>query len=746
MKNSVIIGLVFLLFSIAGFAQKATLKISDKDKLSIPNAHILIKETQQYILSDIDGKATINFKNKDSLTLEVSFLGFLKKTIKITPNTTLSVVLQEDIITLNSFVITGQYAQNSPEKAVQKITIIDKKKIEKMAAVTLKDVLSNEMNIRVSQDNVLGSGMSMQGMSGENVKILIDGVPVVGRLNGSVDISQINLNDIERIEIIEGPMSVNYGTNALAGVINLITKTNKKEQLNLTVNSYNENIGQYNLDATVSTSVKKHSLSFSGGRNYFDGWVDGDAVFGEKQRIADSTRYKSWKPKEQFFGKVNYHYQLKGGSIKYTLGYFDEKITNRGLPRTPYSETAFDDYYYTTRIDNALFFNKKLGKYYNVKSTVAYNDYKRIKNTFFKDLTTLEELQTENSGDQDTTKFNQWIIRSSFSSSKDSVKVNYELGIDFNMEEAFGERIESKIQTMGDYAGYASIEYKPFENTTIRPGLRYAYNTNYQAPLTPSINIKQTVKKFNIRASYARGFRAPSLKELYFDFVDINHNIVGNTTLKAEQSNNFNLSANYTKVIKNYILKLDASSFYNKIENLITLAQGAGATYTYVNIGDYETHGIQLNSNISYNHFKFGVGGSYIGRYNYLSETNNIEKYSYTPEVKSSINYEFPKQQLFIAFFYKFTGKLPGFRINSNKQVSQTYIESYHTADLSVGKRFWKNRLQLTLGSKNLFDVKNVNSVSQGSAHSGSGGSSPVAMGRTYFLKITFKINYEKKK
>jgi outer membrane receptor for ferrienterochelin and colicins len=671
------------------FTQTATIRVLDEEKKPVPNAHILVKETQQFLLSDLEGRATVNFNDKDSLTLEISFIGFVKTVKKIALEKQITIILKEDLVTLNSFVVTGQYSENSPEKAVQKITIIDKKKIEKMAAVNLKDVLTNEMNIRISQDNILGSGMSLQGMSGENVKILIDGVPVVGRLNGNVDLSQMNLNDIERIEIIEGPMSVNYGTNALAGVINLITKTNKGKKLNVIANSYNENIGQYNLDASVSVSNKNHSLSFSGGRNYFDGWVDGDATFGKNQRIADSTRYKSWKPKEQFFGKANYNYQLIDGNIKYTIGYFDEKISNRGLPRNPYGETAFDDYYYTTRIDNSVIINKKFSKDKHIKATIAYNDYQRIKNTFYKDLTTLEQTQTENLGDQDTTKFNQWVIRSSFSTSKDSVKVNYEIGTDINVEEAFGVRIENKTQQMGDYAGYASIEYRPFENTIIRPGVRYAYNTNYQAPITPSINLKQTVGKFNIRTSYARGFRAPSLKELYFDFVDINHNIIGNTDLKAEQSNNFNLSTNYIKVIKSYVLKMELSTFYNQIENLITLAQSNGTEYSYVNIGDYQTHGFQLNNNISFNHFKFGIGGSYIGRYNHLSETNNIDKFSYTPELKSSINYEFPKPQLFVAFFYKFTGELPGFGIDANDEIIQTYIESYHTADLSIGKQFW---------------------------------------------------------
>ena len=73
-------------------------------------------------------------------------------------------------------------------------------------------------------------------------------MPVIGRMNGSLDLSQINVNNIERVEMIEGPMSVNYGTNALAGVINLITKDNV-EGVQLNTNAYYESVGQYNLDA-----------------------------------------------------------------------------------------------------------------------------------------------------------------------------------------------------------------------------------------------------------------------------------------------------------------------------------------------------------------------------------------------------------------------------------------------------------------------------------------------------------------
>ncbi|MEL7342252.1 MAG: TonB-dependent receptor plug domain-containing protein, partial [Bacteroidota bacterium] len=133
-----------------------------------------------------------------------------------------------DSFELEDVVITAQYQPQSLENAVQPIRVIGREKMDQMAAVSLGDVLSNELNIRLSQDIILGQSLSLQGLSGENVKIMIDGVPIIGRQGGSIDLTQINLLDIERIEVVEGPLSVNYGTNALAGTINLITKGGKE--------------------------------------------------------------------------------------------------------------------------------------------------------------------------------------------------------------------------------------------------------------------------------------------------------------------------------------------------------------------------------------------------------------------------------------------------------------------------------------------------------------------------------------
>lgn len=736
--------LLLLLLIQMSIGQTSTIKVVDETKQPVPNAHILIQETQKLIVSDVNGIAEISFESLPEVTIEVSFLGFVKQTITIVPNQKIKVSLKEDIVSLNSFVVTGQYAENNPEKAVQKITIIDKEKIEKMAAVNLTDVLQNETNIRLAQDGVLGSSMSMQGISGENVKILIDGVAVIGRQDGNIDLSQLNLNDVERIEIVEGPMSVNYGTNALAGVVNIITKSPASNRLKLTGNSYYESIGNYNFDGTISNRFGNHSYAITFGRNFFDGWKEGDPLFKENEPIADTTRYKTWKPKEQYFGRLKYTFQIKKTSVTYNFSAFEEEITNRGLPRLPYYETAFDDYYNTLRMDNSIQFKTEFNnqKYFNLLA--AYNYFNRTKNTYFKDLTTLEETLTENPSDQDTSRFDLITIRSSFSNANDSIKLNYEIGVDLNRETADGKRIEDNTKEIGDYAGFASVEYKPFKNTVIRPGVRYSYNTEYTSPITPSLNIKQTINKVNIRTSYARGFRAPSLKELYFNFVDINHNIVGNNALDAETSHNFTLAVNYTKLIKSYLLKMEVSSFYNKIDNLITLAQGQGTQFTYVNIGKFSTHGIQFSSNISYNHFKFGITTSILGRENVLSQTENVSTYNYSPEVRLNTNYEVKKWRSFIAIFYKFNGKLSSFALDNNDEIFETYIQSYQIADISIGKHLWKEKITFIIGSKNMFNVKNVNAVATGGAHSNSGGSNLVATGRTYFAKLTVKLTYDK--
>ncbi|MDF2456241.1 MAG: hypothetical protein K0R51_2234 [Cytophagaceae bacterium] len=729
------------------FSQTLTI-LSVEEKEAIPQTHVLYKSlstnSEGVFLSDDKGKIKLdsNFQTILPLALEISSVGYQRHydTLYILSNKTYT--LKSEAVVLNEVVITAQYAANSPEKSVHKIKIIDRKKIDLQGAQNLRDILSNEMNVRISQDNVLGSSMSLQGISGQNVKILIDGVPVIGRLDGNIDISQINLNNVERIEIIEGPLSVNYGSDALAGTINVITKKSQKRTFSSSLNAYYETSGQYNLSGRIGYQKNKNTFSLSGGRNYFDGWQKNDPTFRvEKKSPADSSRFKDWKPKEQYFAALYLGRQMKEVQVGYTGDVFFEKITNRGTPRAPYSETAFDDYYRTARINHTLSANGKLSKNFNINVIGSYNYFRRTKNTYFKDLTNLNETLSTNSGDQDTTKFKTLMSRGSVSYTKDSAALHFEWGYDLNNETGYGARIKDTKQTIGDYAAFGSIEYSPAKSLVIRPGLRYAYNTAYDAPLIPSLNIRYILKEFTFRGSYAKGFRAPSVKDLYFYFVDINHNIVGNENLQAESSNNFSLSTVWQKKQQQRVYKVELSAFHNQIKNLITLALLSGTEYTYTNIGTYKTQGLNLNTELAIKHLKFVIGGSYIGRYNILSETSDIETYSYSPEVRSNMIYEFKKANLSVALFYKYNGASNAFAMDTDDNIYQTTIQAYSMADLSITKSFWQKRIGLTLGSKNLFDVKNITGSSSGSAHAAGSNSLSVGMGRTYFLKLDLLIN-----
>ncbi|MEO0075722.1 MAG: TonB-dependent receptor, partial [candidate division WOR-3 bacterium] len=704
---------------------------------------------EKLFLTDTCGNINLSGLKQSQYIISISCIGYRKLTDTVYTIENKTYYLTPVIITMNEVVVTAQYAPNSPEKAVHKIKIIDSKKIEAMGAVNLRDVLTNELNIRITHDNILGSSMSLQGISGQNVKILIDGVPVTGRLNGNIDISQINMNNVERIEIIEGPLSVNYGTDALGGTINIITKKSQKETFSISSNNYYESNGQYNSTGRIGYNKGNNFISLSGGRNYFDGWRTDDRPFQiEKVRIADSLRYKNWKPKEQFFGTINYMYRFKGLKLGYTGDYFHEQIINKGLPRFPYFETAFDEFYNTNRINNSFNLTGQINKNYYINVLFAHTHFKRIKNTYFKDLTTLNEVLTENPSDQDTSVFNNIVARGSISNTKTNAKINYEAGYDINHETALGLRIKNQIQQIGDYAIFSSAEYKPTPKLIIRPGLRVIYNTAYKAPLVPSLNLKYSIlendKKNSlatIRFSYARGFRSPSIKELYFYFVDINHNITGNENLEAEQSHNFNLSTNFSRTKNDKVLKTELSMFYNYIENMISLAQSSGTEFSYFNVEKFQTLGIQLQNDVSIKHFKISIGGAYIGRYNRLSNSFDTERFLYSPEGRCNLFYEWHKHKMTFALFYKYTGVLPVFGVNSNGDIYKSSIQDFHIADLSVSKLFLNKRINVALGIKNIFNVKNISGAAPGGVHSSGGNTVAVGMGRTYFIKLDINLN-----
>jgi outer membrane receptor for ferrienterochelin and colicins len=722
-------------FPAAVFSQQFELKIQNaKTAEAIEDAHILVQTEDENIkpfraVTNVDGIVTVPFSGKVFITVSHTSFQVYKDTFELKENHIIQ--LQPSLISLDEFVVTANFSPIEVNRSLYNTSVIKEESIERRGANNLKDVLRQQLNVRVSQDAVLGTGIALQGLGGQQVKILIDGVPVVGRINGNIDISQLNLNDAARIEIIEGPVSMQYGTNALGGVVNIISKS-ATEKVSAKLNTYYESVGQYNIDGSIGFNKKKNSLRISGGRYFFDGYSN-----------PDTSRVKQWDPKEQYFSSIKYGYKLKDLQLTYTVNLFREIIENRGERRPLLYINAFDDYYRTLRFDNSISARGKIFDNHFLDQVIAYNFFQRRKNSYLKDLTTLEKVLTSNPEDHDTSRFANLLVRGVIVRDHKNHWLNYQLGYDINYETGKGARIEKGKQSIGDYALFFNLIFHPVEMLTVQPGARWSYNTAYKAPISPVLNIKlQPIPQINIRTSYARGFRAPDLKELYFEFVDINHNIIGNPDLKAETSHNFNFNFQYAQTFRSkHYFKIQPSYFFNDVKNNIFLVITDFLTNTAknINIGHYRTMGSQTVIQYTFNRqLNIAAGFSYTGRkfdYDTISS-----KYFYSPEVSVEVSYTIPKADINLSVFNKWNGALATLSLQENKLVQQR-LAAFNTLDVSASRSFWKHRISITVGGKNLLNVTNIAARGYASGfHGGSANSAVAGWGRTAFVSLKFNF------
>ena len=748
MKILRLLAMLFICGNVFSQAEVQVVSMEDNEPVPFARVEIISPEGSSFQSTDERGifKFYYNTKYKYSqYSLKITAYGFESYEFKMESHHPAQCPLRPIANTVDEVVVTGQIALTTTENAVHKVRVIDSKTIESKGAVNLRDVLQSELNIRLSQDQMLGSGMSLQGLSGENVKILIDGVPVIGRMNGDVDLSQVNLANIERIEIVEGPLSVNYGSNALAGTINLITKKTVKIGQQYQLNSYYETVGNYNLDGRVVFNKKRHKFSVFGGRNYFDGWSPSDPVIQfPKSRPADSSRVKSWKPKEQYTAGVNYSYIVKRTTISPYAESFWETMTNRGMPRAPYRISAFDDYYRTQRHDQGVHIVSLIGDKYKVQGVIAHNFYERIKNTYVKDLTDLTETLSPSASDQDTSMFRTIMSRATFAKSRAESKLNYEVGYDINYDISKGKRITGNKQTMGDYALFGSAEWQAFKNFVVKPALRGAYNSTYGMSAIPSVNIKYSPKMTSIRVSYASGYRAPSMKELYMDFVDINHNIVGNAALTPEKSDNFQAWVGRKVRVRNTEFDFELNGFFQDVRDKIMLSVTPenATNYSYFNLDKFNSAGGRFQAGFKSRDFTAKAGMAYTG----VKTLYGNGKYTFSPEVNLSLSYFWPLSKINFFVYYKYTGKLIQFIRTDDAQLSESFISDYNMLDASINRDFWKKRINLSVGAKNLLNVTSVtSSSSSGGVHSGGSGATPIGWGRSYYIKLQLKFDTFKK-
>jgi outer membrane receptor for ferrienterochelin and colicins len=274
---------------------------------------------------------------------------------------------------LTEAVITGLGKATALNNALSTYQVISRAAMNAQGATTVSEALRTQLNISTGSDNMLGSTTSLQGLKGDKVKVLIDGMPVNGREGGEIDLGQLSTNNVARIEVIQGPMGVVFGSDALGGVINIITNRPQKP-LGVQASAYYESIGRYNTNASVSARLsKKHQLTFGGGRNFFEGYDPLDPL-GRSYR---------WWPKRQVLGNGSYEYLATSGfKLRLATDLVFEKLSNKDghYYISPFKAYAFDQYFLNRRANTRLQLNGKIGKRGLWQSQTGYAWYHRTKN------------------------------------------------------------------------------------------------------------------------------------------------------------------------------------------------------------------------------------------------------------------------------------------------------------------------------------------------------------------------------
>lgn len=636
---------------------------------------------------------------------------------------------------LDQVVITSQFTPTDTRETVNSVRVLSRKVIEQRSVVNLQELLQTEANIRLSQDPILGSDISVNGLKGENLKILIDGVPIVGRLNGSIDAGQIPLSSIQKIEIIEGAQSLLYGSEASGGVINLITRKSQTSLIDTEVNSQYESNGFRNLSLRGGYSDRKLTLQATGNLQHFVPATD-----------TSMGRDQLWNPKKQRSLRTMMRFQPNEGTdLRFTGNVLTENIDNLGdKKREVFKPYAFDDYYLTNRYEFSLYGERWTKAKNLIQTTVGWNIFQRIKNSYRYNFDDDKKSLIE--GMQDTSSAQGFLTRFTFASDKKERKWNYLIGLENYYETATGTRLldttaaDPGTAYTNDLGIFTSGKIKIRRDITLQTGARWTYNMRYGTALTPSTWVMWQPKlPVQVRFSWAYGFRSPSVKELFFSFIDINHFVIGNPALKPEKSINLRGELAFKPIkLSEREITFTATGFYNKVNDRIILTALGPVHYEYRNVNTWKTKGGSVRVNVNINdRIRYQSDVVITGFFNPESVKNNTS-FLWSPDWANDLTISFLNGKISWNLWHKRTGKTPFF-YNEGGKTLQGSTSSYHMMNTGFSTHFYDKTIRLNCGVKNIFDVRQLQANNNNGIHIEASNQQNIHWGRNIYIGIIWQ-------
>jgi outer membrane receptor for ferrienterochelin and colicins len=462
---------------------------------------------------------------------------------------------------LNPVVVTGSGHHQRLKSTATPVHVLSAQEIREQGISTFDGALTRMMPQVSMSPNSMGTFLRLNGLGNKYILILINGQKLNGDISNNVDLNRINMSRVKRIEVLDGAASSLYGSDAIAGVINIITDQPTQNLISVTSDTRVSGHGQ--LTENVTLDIYKNGFgsytSFSHDRA--DSYRNNDLEYVKgsdtetQQTIAPFfTGYRSNIIGQKFTYAPTEHLALNAG-LDYSY-----KITDR--PETRQDITGGTDYEMRYK-----------GFRWNVGGIYKFTDKNSLQANF-----TVDRFRYGKEYDVATKDYQV----GDYVQSKKQMMMDGELkailGLAKNSTTIFGAdwrkdyltatsgNIEENVYSL---AAYAQHEHKLFKDFTATLGLRLTHHETFKNHLTPKVALMYAPGNFRFRATYSAGFRAPGLDELYYHYFSVNRGKAqisfGNKDLNPEKSNYFSLNAEY----RDEVIAVSVTGFLNRINDMV---------------------------------------------------------------------------------------------------------------------------------------------------------------------------------
>ena len=464
---------------------------------------------------------------------------------------------------IKEVVVTATRSQKKLKDVPITVQVVTAEDIKKSQSPDFKTFLENEFSGINFTYNGGSPNINMMGFGGKYILFLMNGERMAGETFDNIDYDRIDIDNIEQIEIIKGASSSFYGSNAIGGVINIITK-DSKSPLDINAGYLYDSSRDHKLNLSVGTKQKWGNLSISSFYKMREPYIIKDristnGVYNELN-VAGFTNY-GINPKLTFNLSPKINFSLTPGY------YFSERN-----PGTPAGKIVRDRYY-----------NYNLG----LKTNIKFNDNQNLivsgtfdrydKYDYFRKIKE-KEKKYENEVWRISSQYNQNLFKKHTLVAGGEVLSEKLLNFMFKNESTGGRE---NAQT---YSAFTQQDWVINPAVTIVTGARMDYHSIFKQYFTFRLSgMYRFDETMTIRAGYSGGFRSPTLKELYTNWFHPwggGFQLMGNKNLRPETSDNFNISIdfNFKKLNLTFITQ------YSKIKDKINLRGNIGDTLRHVNL------------------------------------------------------------------------------------------------------------------------------------------------------------------